>query len=212
MSTRARSTVARESIPTAPRANRGPWPSRSFSNSCPRRTISSVPRRWPDCCPTPTRTSSGRSFAACPLRPTASGPSPRSCRRSSAPAQGDLALAQRQARLAPALLEFSRAELVWPMLIHRDDPSLRTELIHIMADYEVDPKVLFERLKAETNRSVRRALILALGGFAPERIPTAPARRSEGLAVILVQLGPRSRHPRRDRLGLAAGGGAPPAS
>ena len=57
------------------------------------------------------------------------------------------------------------------MLIHRDDPSLRTELIHIMPDYEVDPKVLFERLKAETNRSVRQALILALGGFAPERIP-----------------------------------------
>ncbi len=87
------------------------------------------------------------------------------------PAQGDLALAQRQARLAVDLLEFSRAELVWPLLIHRDDPSLKTELIHIMADYEADPKVLFERLKAETNRSVRRALILALGGFAAERIP-----------------------------------------
>jgi serine/threonine protein kinase len=80
----------------------------------------------------------------------------------SVPAQGDL---------APALLEFSRAELLWPMLIHRDDPSLRTELIHIMADYEVDPKVFFERLKTETDRGVRRALILALGGFAPERIP-----------------------------------------
>jgi len=101
----------------------------------------------------------------------------------SVPAQGDLALAQRQARLAPDLLEFSRTELVWPMLIHRDDPSLRTELIHIMADYEVDPQVLFERLKAETNRSVRRALILALGGFAPERIP--PPLRAD-LKVLLL--------------------------
>ena len=99
------------------------------------------------------------------------------------PAQGDLALAQRQARLAPVLLELSRAELVWPMLIHRDDPSLRTELIHIMADYEVDPKVLFERLKAETDRSVRRALILALGGFALERIP--PPLRTD-LKVLLL--------------------------
>jgi formylglycine-generating enzyme required for sulfatase activity/tRNA A-37 threonylcarbamoyl transferase component Bud32 len=100
-----------------------------------------------------------------------------------ASAHGDLALAQRQARLAPALLEFSRAELVWPMLVHRDDPSLRTELIHIMADYEVDPKVLFERLKLETNQSVRRALILALGGFARERIP--PPLRAD-LKVLLL--------------------------
>ncbi len=91
-------------------------------------------------------------------------------------AQGDLALAQRQARLAPSLLAFSRAELVWPMLIHRDDPSLRTELIHILVDYEVDPTVLFERLKVETNRSVRQALVLALGRFRSGPHPTALAR------------------------------------
>ncbi len=108
------------------------------------------------------------------------------------PAQGDLHLAQRQARLAPDLLEFSRPELVWPMFIHRDDPSLRTELIHIMTDYEVDPKILFERLKVETDRSVRRALIVALGGFAPERIPSALRADLKVLAkVILVQLRPR---------------------
>jgi serine/threonine protein kinase/formylglycine-generating enzyme required for sulfatase activity len=99
------------------------------------------------------------------------------------PAQGDVALAQRQARLAPDLLEFSRAELVWPMLVHRDDPSLRTELIRITADYEVDPKVLFERLKVETNRSARRALILALGGFELERIP--PPLRADMKAVLV---------------------------
>ena len=122
-----------------------------------------------------------------------------------APAQGDLALAQRQARLAPALIEFSRAELVWPMLVHRDDPSLRTELIHIMADYEVDPKVLVERLKAG-NRSQRTpGPHRRPGRFRTGAHPAAPARRSEGLAVILVPLGPRSRHPQRDRLGLAAG-------
>ena len=54
---------------------------------------------------------------------------------------------------APDLLEFSRAELVWPMLMHRADPSLRTELIHIMADYDVDPRVLIERLKVEKRSS-----------------------------------------------------------
>jgi serine/threonine protein kinase len=85
----------------------------------------------------------------------------------SVPAQGDLARAERQARLAPVLCEFSRAELVWPMLTHRDDPSLRTEVVHIMGDYEVDPNLLCERLKVESNRGVRRALILALGGFDP---------------------------------------------
>jgi serine/threonine protein kinase/formylglycine-generating enzyme required for sulfatase activity len=101
----------------------------------------------------------------------------------SVPAQGDLARAERQARLAPDLCEFSRTELVWPMLIDRDDPSLRTEVVHIMADYEVDPKLLCERLKVESNRGVRRALILALGGFAPERI--APALRGD-LKVLLL--------------------------
>ena len=88
-----------------------------------------------------------------------------------------------QARLAPALLEFARPELVWPMLMHRDDPSLSTELIHILADYEVDPKVLIERLKVETDRSVRRALILVLGGFAPDRVP--PPLRAD-LKVLLL--------------------------
>ena len=39
------------------------------------------------------------------------------------PAQRDLGLVERQARLAPTLLEFARPELVWPMLIHRDDPN-----------------------------------------------------------------------------------------
>jgi serine/threonine protein kinase/formylglycine-generating enzyme required for sulfatase activity len=99
------------------------------------------------------------------------------------PAQGDLTLAQRQARLAADLFEFSRADLVWPMLVHRDDPSLRTELIQIMADYDVDPKVLFERLKVETNRGARRAMILALGGFALERIP--PPLRADLKALLL---------------------------
>jgi formylglycine-generating enzyme required for sulfatase activity len=99
------------------------------------------------------------------------------------PAQGDLARAERQARLAPVLCEFSRAELVWPMLTHRDDPSLRTEVVHIMADYEVDPNLLCERLKVDSNRGVRRNLILALGGFALERI--APERRGD-LKVLLL--------------------------
>ena len=91
------------------------------------------------------------------------------------------------------------------MLVHRGDPSLRTELIHMMADYKVDPKVLFEQLKLETDRSVRRALIVALGGYAPQHIPPSLHHRFEGLAVILVPLRPGSRHPQRDRLGLAAG-------
>src|SRR5262249_40445709 len=55
-----------------------------------------------------------------------------------APAQGNLALAERQARLVVALFELSRPELVWPMLIHHDEPSLRTELIHLLADYGID--------------------------------------------------------------------------
>ena len=109
-----------------------------------------------------------------------------------APAQRDLVLAERQARLAPALIEFSRAELVWPLLFHRDDPSLSTELIHILADYDVDPKILIERLKLETDRSVRRALILALGGFASDRIPQTLRADLKGLLVSWYRSDPDS--------------------
>ncbi|MGC8638955.1 MAG: SUMF1/EgtB/PvdO family nonheme iron enzyme [Isosphaeraceae bacterium] len=99
------------------------------------------------------------------------------------PAQHDLILAERQARQAAALFVLGRPELLWPLLAHRDDPSLRTELIHVLPDYRLDPAILIERLKVEGDLSARRALILSLGGFEPESIPSVPRAELKSLLV-----------------------------
>jgi hypothetical protein len=93
------------------------------------------------------------------------------------PARFDDALARRQGRWAMALLQLKHAEPVWPLFQHRDDPSLRTELIHNLARFGFDPALLVERLGSETDVSARRALILCLGEFPREIIPE-PTRQA----------------------------------
>jgi formylglycine-generating enzyme required for sulfatase activity/tRNA A-37 threonylcarbamoyl transferase component Bud32 len=95
------------------------------------------------------------------------------------PARFDDERARRQGRMALALLELGRAEAVWPLFRHRDDPSVRTELIHNLARFGFDPARVVERLGGEAERDVsaRRALILCLGEFRPEAIAD-PHRRA----------------------------------
>jgi formylglycine-generating enzyme required for sulfatase activity len=99
------------------------------------------------------------------------------------PARRDVRLAERQARLVPALLELSRQDLVWPLLAHGEDPTLRTEIVQILPAYGIDPTPLVERLRSERDTGARRALILCLGGFAPDAIPpsTRAAMREQWL-------------------------------
>jgi formylglycine-generating enzyme required for sulfatase activity/tRNA A-37 threonylcarbamoyl transferase component Bud32 len=92
------------------------------------------------------------------------------------PARFDDELARRQCRWALALLRLGRAEAVWPLLRHRDDPSLRTELIHNAARFGLDPAPVVERLRVERDVSSRRALILCLGEFPPEAISESDRR------------------------------------
>jgi hypothetical protein len=72
---------------------------------------------------------------------------------------------RRQAHAAVALLQLGRFEPVWPLLRHSPDPSRRTYLIHDLGQLDATPSLLIERLRTETNVSVRRALILSLGEF-----------------------------------------------
>ena len=90
------------------------------------------------------------------------------------------ALARRQANAAVALLRLGQAEPVWPLLRHRPDPSVRSYLIHRLAPLGTDPKLLCRHLEQETDLSVRRALILALGEFSPARIPFAERQALTG--------------------------------
>jgi serine/threonine protein kinase/formylglycine-generating enzyme required for sulfatase activity len=77
----------------------------------------------------------------------------------------DVPRAARQGRIATALILLGEAERVWPLFIQRDDPSVRTELVHDLAMYRVDASKVVERIQTETDTSVRRALLLSLGGY-----------------------------------------------
>ena len=86
-------------------------------------------------------------------------------------AQFDDVLARRQGRVATALGRLGEPERLWPLLKHSDDPGVRTELIHDLARFRVDPGVVIERLKMEPDVSARRAAVLALGEYPVNLIP-----------------------------------------
>ncbi|MGO8752342.1 MAG: protein kinase domain-containing protein [Thermoguttaceae bacterium] len=81
--------------------------------------------------------------------------------------------ASRQANLAIALLLLGKADPTWSLLRHAPDPSARSWVIHRLAPSGVDPRVILRRLDEEKNVSARRALILCLGEFGPDRLPAA---------------------------------------
>jgi formylglycine-generating enzyme required for sulfatase activity/tRNA A-37 threonylcarbamoyl transferase component Bud32 len=81
------------------------------------------------------------------------------------------ALARRQARAAITLLHLGRPAPLWPLLRHRPDPRLRSFLIHDLEPLGVSPLTLVRRLRAESDVSARRALLLALGDCSPDALP-----------------------------------------
>ncbi len=97
-------------------------------------------------------------------------------------------LAKRQANAAVALLRMTehapeKQKRVWTLLKHSPDPRLRSWLIHRFASAEADEAALVERLKSETDVTIRRALILSLGEYhrmnTPAR-PVVPSNDGEG--------------------------------
>jgi formylglycine-generating enzyme required for sulfatase activity/tRNA A-37 threonylcarbamoyl transferase component Bud32 len=102
----------------------------------------------------------------------------------SRPARFDEARARRQGRIAAALVVLGRAEAVWPLLRHDEDPSLRTEILHDLAPYGASPRAVVDRLLTEPDTTARRALLLCLGEFDPAAIA-----RSEREALVARLLG-----------------------
>lgn len=89
------------------------------------------------------------------------------------------ARARRRANVAAALVSMGRPEKVWGLLAHRPNPTLRSYLIEEIEPAGADPGVLQRQLaalggaKGEGDVSTRRALILALGSFGPQQLPSA---------------------------------------
>jgi serine/threonine protein kinase/formylglycine-generating enzyme required for sulfatase activity len=82
-------------------------------------------------------------------------------------------LAKRQANAAVALLRLSQSDKVWPLLKHQPDPRVRSYLIHRLASLGADPAALIQRFEGESDRTIRRALLLGLGEFGPQELPPA---------------------------------------
>ena len=92
-------------------------------------------------------------------------------------------LAKRQANAALALVRMDRAEHIWPLLRHSEDPTLRSYLVQRFAPFGADARALVRRLPEEHDASIRRALLLSLGGFPLEQIPAG--ERAALLAAIV---------------------------
>jgi formylglycine-generating enzyme required for sulfatase activity len=88
--------------------------------------------------------------------------------------------ARRQSRAVLALARLGEPEQIWPRLAFHpqpgqprtQDPSLRTELIHDLAAFGVDLKLIVQRLEQEIDPSIFRSLILVLGEFADDQCPS----------------------------------------
>jgi len=83
------------------------------------------------------------------------------------------AQAKQQAASAVNLLRSGQADATWRLLRHTTDNSVRSYLIHYLSAMNVDSAIIVRRLQDERDVSVRRALILSLGGFGPSQIPAA---------------------------------------
>jgi formylglycine-generating enzyme required for sulfatase activity len=82
-------------------------------------------------------------------------------------------LAKRQANAAVALLRMGRADKVWPLLKHSPDPRVQSYLIHRLYPLGTDAGAILQRLDEEPDITIRRALLLGLGEFGPDRLPAA---------------------------------------
>jgi formylglycine-generating enzyme required for sulfatase activity/serine/threonine protein kinase len=79
-------------------------------------------------------------------------------------------LAKRQANAAVALLKMAQPEKAWPVLKHNgSDPRARSYLSQRLSTLGADPALLVRHLDQETDVTVRRALLLALGDFSVEQ-------------------------------------------
>ena len=82
-------------------------------------------------------------------------------------------LARQQATAAVTLMKLHDPAGAWPLFRHRLDPEARSQLIWRSGLFAADPKQIVQRLNVEQDVSALRALILALGEFTEEQLPSS---------------------------------------
>lgn len=73
--------------------------------------------------------------------------------------------AVRQSNAAVMLVRMNSAAPVWPLLKFSPDPRVRSYLIHWLQPRGAAPDLLASRFREETDVTVRRAIVLAMGEF-----------------------------------------------
>jgi formylglycine-generating enzyme required for sulfatase activity len=98
--------------------------------------------------------------------------------------------AKMRAHAAIELLRKGKEELVWPHLRSSKDPSMRSYFIRDVGYSDVQPEVLLNRLNIEREVSVRRALILSLGGFSGSQFSVKQRLKIRSQLLIAYQNDP----------------------
>jgi formylglycine-generating enzyme required for sulfatase activity len=102
------------------------------------------------------------------------------------------ALARRQANVGVALVVMGQGEKVWPNMKRTPDPTLRSFLIDRMSPGGVEGKVLWNRLEAEKDVTIRRAMLVSLGEFGLDRLSPMERRKFVPRLVQLYREDPDS--------------------
>jgi formylglycine-generating enzyme required for sulfatase activity len=95
----------------------------------------------------------------------------------------NFALDRKHATVADALRAMATDDKSWALLRHSSDPTRRSLLIDGMAPSGFDPIRLMAQLDQEQDISVRRAILLSLGGFGLDRLP--PVERDNLIPKLL---------------------------
>ncbi len=93
-------------------------------------------------------------------------------------------LAKRQANSGVLLFRLGASESVWSLLKFSPDPRVRSYVIHWFSPLGGDPQAILQRLDAETDVTIRRALALTLGQFTDTQL--SPAERQPLIEKLVV--------------------------
>ncbi len=91
-------------------------------------------------------------------------------------------VAMRQANAAIMFLRMESPDSVWPLLKHSPDPRVRSLVVNHLSLFGGEPEVILSRYESETDISIKRALLLCLGGFDASRL--AEAKRESVLQLV----------------------------
>ena len=130
----------------------------------------------------PGVTAAGYRPASLSMAETGTGPAVAASvwRRPMVPEDDKEKLARRQANAAVALLRLDRPEKVWPLLRHSPIRGSAADLIHRLSPMGVDARVIVKRLGEESDLTICRALVLALGEYPDGALPPAEHELVEG--------------------------------